>query len=88
MVKPAVFMVMALVQSLATTYRMKVGVKPSAVVPAPCPVQDTACTRVDLDEAGKTEIGAAGPITASLPGLLVLGVVIGRRKSGLSEVVS
>lgn len=36
-------MLMALAQPAAMTHMMNLGVPPNAVVPAPCPAQDTAC---------------------------------------------
>lgn len=51
-----------------------------------CPADAAACPPVETAPAD-TETGA-GPLVAGLAGLLVLGLVFGRRRAGLPEVVS
>ena len=84
---------MALAQPAAATQMVNLGVPQGAAVSAKCRAQDPGCRAVDGDGAGatgtgETESGNPGPIIAGLLGLLVLGAVFGRRKSGLPEVVS
>ena len=56
---------------------------------AECPTDDPACISPANAPAATGTTGVAnGPIIAGLLGLLVLGMVFGRRKGGLPEVVS
>jgi hypothetical protein len=88
MVKCAFFLgvLMTLAQPAAATQMVTLAPPESAAAPASCPAEDPACTAGGgVDE---TSSGDTGPIVAGLLGLLVLGAVFGRRKSGLPEVVS
>ena len=63
----------------------------TALVTAPGDCADGApdCARADASPAAEDETAMSpGPIVAGLAGLLVLGLVFGRRKAGLPEVVS
>lgn len=95
MVKRAFFLgvLMALAQPATATQMVDLAPPERAAAPASCPAQNPACSKIDQDDAGAnaaglTESGDTGPIVAGLLGLLVLGAVFGRRKSGLPEVVS
>lgn len=95
MVKRAFFLgvLMTLAQPAASTQMVTLAPPESAPAPASCPTQYPACAAVAGDGAGadnasKAESGGTGPIIAGLLGLLVLGAIFGRRKSGLPEVVS
>jgi MYXO-CTERM domain-containing protein len=93
MVKRAFFLgvLMALAQPAAATQMVNLAPPERAAAPANCPAEDPACTTgggAGAQATSDIESGSSGPIIAGLLGLLVLGAVFGRRKSGLPEVVS
>jgi hypothetical protein len=57
--------------------------------PGDCVDGSPDCVRADAAPAAEDETAmSTGPMVAGLAGLLVLGLVFGRRKAGLPEVVS
>jgi LPXTG-motif cell wall-anchored protein len=84
-------MLMALAQPAVATQMVNLPPPERAAALASCSNEAPGCATGGSagDQAGNNgESGNSGPIIAGLLGLLVLGAVFGRRKSGLPEVVS
>jgi hypothetical protein len=79
-------MLMMLAQPAAATQMVNLANSERVAAPADCPAEDPACTTDGIagaQAASAMESGDTGPIIAGL-----LGLVVGRRKNGLPEVVS
>jgi MYXO-CTERM domain-containing protein len=77
---PVVLAILLMAQPAAATRIVELA-------PADCIDGGTACAQPAAQPQGDTGANA-GPLIAGLVGLLVLGLVFGRRKPGLPQVVS
>lgn len=91
MIKPVFALVLALVAAEPVAAIQTVQLVPETSTIADCPANTGArnCAPQPATSTVKTATALGnGSLVAGLAGLLVLGLVFGRRKAGLPEVVS